>query len=378
MIFFILFLLSSIATATAMAAAIGNTAMITGEYYVCPNATLKSSTKLFPTTTKKNRLRIMQYNVEWLFVNYFANSDCPGNGCTWKNQTHAQEHLEHVAKVVADLNPDILNLCEVEGCSELQMLIDQMMMKASAITSASASESAIDYQAYLVKGTDTATGQNVGILSRIPLEIPLLRTELKKTFPIPGSKCGYTGAAGTQGVSKHYLTHFHWAAAAEGGIQVALIGAHLLANPTDPQRCAEREAQAQILAELARNQTQLGYEVILWGDFNDYDGEILDENNHLPTSQVLEILKNATSPAMISSASFVENQSLRASDWWDADGNCFATANEYSMIDHVLMTPAIARLVRKVEFYRTGYVEDCSKLDSDHYPVVVDFDLLLG
>ncbi len=368
MIFFILFLLSSIiatATATAMAAAIGNTALTTGEYYVCPNATLKSSTKLFPTTTKKNRLRIMQYNVEWLFVNYFANSDCPGNGCTWKNQTHAQEHLEHVAKVIADLNPDILNLCEVEGCSELQMLIDELgsMKRAS-------------YQPYLVKGTDTATGQNVGILSRIPLEIPLLRTELKKTFPIPGSKCGYTGAAGTQGVSKHYLTHFHWAGA-EGGIQVALIGAQLLANPTDPQRCAEREAQAQILAELARNQTQLGYEVILWGDFNDYDGEILDENNHLPTSQVLDILKNATSPAMISSASFVENPSLRASDWWDSDGNCLATENEYSMIDHVLMTPAIARLVRKVEFYRSGYVENCSKLDSDHYPVVVDLDLLV-
>ncbi len=31
------------------------------------------------------------------------------------------------------------------------------------------------------------------------------------------------------------------------------------------------------------------YEVIILGDFNDFDGEVLDVNNNKPTSQVLNI-----------------------------------------------------------------------------------------
>ena len=39
--------------------------------------------------TDKNKLKIMQYNVEWLFLDYYKSADCPGNGCTWKNKTMA-------------------------------------------------------------------------------------------------------------------------------------------------------------------------------------------------------------------------------------------------------------------------------------------------
>lgn len=28
--------------------------------------------------------KIMQYNVEWFFIDYFAASNCPGDGCSWK------------------------------------------------------------------------------------------------------------------------------------------------------------------------------------------------------------------------------------------------------------------------------------------------------
>ena len=31
----------------------------------------------------KNSFRLMQYNVEWLFLDYYSAADCPGNGCTW-------------------------------------------------------------------------------------------------------------------------------------------------------------------------------------------------------------------------------------------------------------------------------------------------------
>jgi hypothetical protein len=100
----------------------------------------------------KNKLRLVQYNVEWLFIDYYAPMNCPGDGCTWKNITEANTHMNYVAKVVADLNPDIINFCEVEGCDELTILGEQLDGT---------------YTPYLKKGTDTGTGQNVGMLTSL-------------------------------------------------------------------------------------------------------------------------------------------------------------------------------------------------------------------
>ena len=79
---------------------------------VCPTVTSPNADR----RTDKNTLRIMQYNVEWLFTDYYKNADCPGENCTWKNETAAQTHLTYVANVINDVQPDIINLCEVEGC----------------------------------------------------------------------------------------------------------------------------------------------------------------------------------------------------------------------------------------------------------------------
>ena len=68
--------------------------------------------------TNKNAFRIVQYNVEWLFVDYYNQADCPGEQCTWKNQTEALTHLSYVSNVIKDINPDVVNFCEVEGCDE--------------------------------------------------------------------------------------------------------------------------------------------------------------------------------------------------------------------------------------------------------------------
>jgi hypothetical protein len=72
----------------------------------------------------KSKLRLVQYNVEWLFIDYCNSSQCPGTGCTWVNQSEAETHMDYVSKVVKDLNPDIINFCEVEGCDELNILKD--------------------------------------------------------------------------------------------------------------------------------------------------------------------------------------------------------------------------------------------------------------
>lgn len=306
----------------------------------------------------KNKLRLVQYNVEWLFIDYYSPMNCPGSGCTWVNQTEAYTHMDYVAKTVKYLNPDIINFCEVEGCDELNILKDKLDDNS--------------YNPYLKKGTDTSTGQNVGMLTRIDPNINLYRTEVKYNYPLPNSGCGYTGVTSSTGVSKHFITEFTF-----NNYNVALISAHLIAIPTDSSRCAQREAQASILQSVIYDYINDGYEVIMMGDFNDYDAEIMDINSNKPTSNVLDILKGYKGDAaghykLYSVAEeIVQNQ--RYSDWWDSDNNCDTSSQkDYSMIDHVLVTDAIRKNIANVFIYH-GYNEYCGKYDSDHYPVVIDF-----
>jgi exonuclease III len=282
--------------------------------------------------------------------------NCPGDGCTWKNISEAQTHMDYVAKRIKALNPDIINFCEVEGCDELNILKDKLDGT---------------YLPYLKKGTDSATGQNVGTLTRVDPLKSLYRSELKYNYPISGSKCGYTGTGGSSGVSKHYITEYEF-----GGSNIAFISAHLLAIPTDPPRCAQREAQALVLQNVIANYINNGFEIIMIGDFNDYDAEVLDVNSNKPTSQVLDILKGLkgdfAGKYQLYSAAETITQNERYSDWWDSDNNCnTASSKDYSMIDHVLVTDKIRKNIINTFIYH-GYDEFCGKYDSDHYPVVID------
>ncbi len=300
------------------------------------------------------QLRLVQYNVEWLFIDQYQN--CPGSGCAWSNQSMAQTHMKYVADVVNDLSPDILNLCEVEGCDELNQLISLTNNK---------------FRPYLIKGTDSATGQNVGMLTLIdPIE-NLYRTEERVSYPITGSSCGYSGSSGTEGVSKHYITRFKI-----DNIYISMISAHLLAYPTDSTRCTEREAQAQVLQNQIFNIYSQGDEIIVLGDFNDYDNRVLDMNNDEPISQVLDILKGIKGfyGGMYELYSVAQkiNQSERYTEWYDENSNCKAESNEFSMIDHVLVTPNLYSKISGAWIYH-GYTEYCDTFNSDHYPVVVDF-----
>lgn len=309
--------------------------------------------------SQENRIRLVQYNAEWLFLNYYSPMNCPGTGCTWVNQSQAEKHMQYVANVVNDLKPDIMNVCEVEGCYEMSAL-------KSALPQSSY------YNVYLKQGTDTATGQNVGLMTAITPIANLTRTEEKIQYPLADSKCGYTGANGTVGVSKHYLTEYILF-----GRRILFAGIHLLAYPEDATRCAEREAQAQIIQNVVANYIkEIGGEVIVLGDLNDFDGRVLDANRNVPTSRVLDILKgyvgkHAGEYELLTATEKIPEVE-RFSDWWDENADCVGTADEFSLIDHVLVTPFLFERIQTAYVYH-GYDEFCGKYDSDHYPFVVDF-----
>lgn len=293
-------------------------------------------------------LRITQYNAEWLFIDYYAGMDCPGNGCTWHSKTDATTHLNYVANAINTLNPDIINICEVEGINELNMLREYLDTNLIS---------------YLKQGTDTGTGQNVGLLSKIKPSIDLYRTEEKVKYPIENSLCG-SNITGTTGVSKHYITEFKM-----NNMDIALIGIHLLAIPTDPDRCVKREAQAQVIQNVVTKYIQRGFEVIVLGDMNDYDAEVLDLNSNKPTSRVLDILKGN----YLINVAININKNDRYSDWWDSDNNCNTNSNQdLSMIDHILISDKLTNYIKDVFIYH-GYAEYCGKWNSDHWPLVIDF-----
>ena len=110
-------------------------------------------------------------------------------------------------------------------------------------------------------GTDTSTGQNVALLTRIDPSQPLARSEERVQFPVQGSSCGYQRRKGrkpkakleTSGVSKHFTARFSLAnpwcnrsssSCAVPSLDISVVAAHLVSKPVDPRACAQREAQA--------------------------------------------------------------------------------------------------------------------------------------
>lgn len=317
-----------------------------------------------------SKLRLVQFNAEWLFIDYYSPSNCPGNGCSWTTLDDANYHMSLISNIITELNPDIINICEVESCNELNMLIDEIDMNKDV-------NATNTYNPYLIKGTDTSTGQNVGMITKIDPIVNLYRSEEKITYPIEGTKCGNTSVYGTTGVSKHYITEFSLNLESSEKMNVALIGAHLLAIPTDPSRCVQREAQAQVLQNIIHTYFLKNFEVIVMGDMNDYDMETLDMNSNKPTSRVLNIIKGiegdkAGTYSLTNSAHKLD-QKERYSDWYDSDNNCDTMSNkDYSMIDHILVSKLLESRIKDVFIYHS-YSEYCGKMNSDHYPVVVDF-----
>jgi len=352
----------------------------------CPKAPAQPQDR----RTNKSLLKVATYNAEWLFLDTYNAASCPGSGCPWANYSEAVKHLYAVAEQLVIINADIVVIEEVRSCEvliELAKVLSNGSMNAfyrnlkhknpekepfeheherHEDDSEDKAKENLDlgYVPYLVQGTDTATGQNVGILTRIDPATNLNRTAQRYNYPISSSKCGYTGSPGDYGVSKHFFATFKVAGL---NAPLLLIGGHLLAFPDRVDRCAQREAQASVLGDLVMRGLEDGYHVIATGDFNDYDPAVPDSSNNVAISQVLPILRNAFSEGseLTNSASFLQ-RSNRYSAWYSQT----ACIPLYSMIDHLLIDSVLASRVTFVEISHT-YPAVCNDYNSDHWPVVV-------
>ena len=97
-----------------------------------------------------------------------------------------------------------------------------------------------------------------------------------------------------------------------------------------------------------------------------------DANNNIPISKVVDIIRGSE---LYTATSFIE-KSERKTDWWDKNSDCSSVSTEFSMIDHILMTPYLYNHIKDVSIYT--YPEYCGTYNSDHFPVIVDFDFYVS
>ena len=268
-------------------------------------------------------------------------------------------HIEMklVAQYLDHFDADIILLQETCDCWTIRQLISAMPINGP------------HYRPYLLKGTDTGTGQNVALITKVdPLE-DLYRSDEYVPYPVEGSSCPSSNT-GTQGCSKHFRARFH-----VDGLDrdLSIFNFHFLAYPDDTSRCLQREGQAEIIANMIKEEVMRGNLIIAAGDYNDFASSICDINCNRPISMVESILLNAGD--LINSANRITQIDERYASWYDCSNDCVVSTKCFSMIDHVLMSQngLFDRIVdMRIDH---GFDNGCDTLYSDHWPYIITFDL---
>lgn len=284
-------------------------------------------------------VRLATFNGEFLFD---GTGDEGGADFPWKGDpVAARAHQEAVAGVLRTLDADVVLVTETEHLGVLEALVAGPL-------------AGLGYTPYLVDGHDTFTGQDVGLLSRLPIEA-VGRTDERV-------EVGLTDE--TYGVSKNC-----WAHLTLSGVPTTLIGVHFLAQPDNPERKDQREAQAEVIRRLVAREGAAGRAVVVLGDLNDFDDTTPDRSGSHPITDVLARIKSA-GPAPDDDLRNVladVPQRQRFTNLYDRDGDELVEPGELSALDHVLLSPALYARVREVRYV---HAHDPLRV-SDHFPVVV-------
>ena len=290
-------------------------------------------------------VRIAAFNAEFLF-------DGEGNegddviDFPWKGDpAKSRAHRDAIAESIRRVDADVVVIPESENLRVLEMMIEESLAD-------------LGYRAYLVDGQDTFTGQDVGLLSRIAVE-DVGRTN--ERVPVGVSDQTY-------GVSKNM-----WARMTIGGVPVTLIGLHFLARPLDAERAPRREAQAEVIRRLVEAEMAQGREVVVLGDFNDFEPDVLDRAGSRPVTRVMATIKSAGPGPEDDLRNVLGEipQADRFTALYDRAGDEIIEEGELSAIDHILLSPGLYSRLREVVY---AHVHDPREV-SDHFPLAVSLAL---
>ena len=301
---------------------------------VADSTTLGPLTLSAPTFTAEG-IRVATLNAEFMFDGLEPDGEAT---FAWKDDSlAAANHRRGIGDIVAMLDVDIIMFQEIENEFVLQMMIDESLSDTG-------------YEAYFVQGFDSFTRQNVGLISRIPVEECGRIDERER---VEGTRQEY-------GVSKNM-----WARLEIEGIPTTIIGLHFLAQPDNVERAPRREAQARVIYNFAQAEADAGRELIILGDFNDFDGEVPDRKGSRPITNVLSTIKSA-GDGMINVMGEVHQQD-RFTTHWDRNNDGRVTNDELSAIDHLLISTGLYLHLVDVQFVHAHN----PMYGPDHFPIVV-------
>jgi hypothetical protein len=251
------------------------------------------------------------------------------------------------------LDADILIALETENCYTLQRVRAQM-------------KTGSQYKVFFVQGKDSSTGQDVLMMTRIDPDGPVTRTDNRAHYPVAGTKCGWKDE-GDSGLSKNLEARF----TVPGLPPIYFLAVHLVARPTDPERCAQREAQALVMRDLIRLRAGATSDtgIIVVGDFNDWDDTIVDADDSKPISHVMSIVKSATTPPLVATSSFA----AQADRWTHCSTYCNKPV--CSLIDHILVNNKLLGYAADIAYELRNRTKQCVADkpvgSSDHWPVII-------
>lgn len=307
------------------------------------NGGVQTSGAVPSTAPAPDAIRIATLNAEFLFDGLDGEGQA---SFAWKGDPAlARAHRDAVGEVIRTIDADVLMLQEVEHLGVLESMLAESL-------------AGMGYRAYLVDGRDSFTGQDVGLLSRLPVD-EVGRTDERVT--VPGTRQPY-------GVSKNM-----WVRLDLGGVPTTLVGVHFLARPDDVSRRPQRETQAEVIRRLVVQEMEAGRAVAVLGDLNDFDADTPDRAGNTPITDVLGTVKRAgPGPDDDLRNVMAEVRQLdRYTSFWDRDRDEQIDEGELSAIDHVLLSPRLHRALSAVEYVH-GY--DPREV-TDHFPIVVTLDL---
>jgi hypothetical protein len=351
----------------------------------------------------RTRLKVVTFNAEWLFLfgenNYIpcpANSNDPRilkssestEGCPWKSINEAENHLKQVAAEIARIDADFVTILEVEDCRVLNVLLEALSEASNTCSGAESGSPNCGYVPYLIKSRDTATGQSIGILSRLdPLE-DLGQVDHSVQMQIGSTRCvsreiNAKDALKSIRPSKSFIFKIAPYFKGDTSSEIALIGLHLISR-TRADNCLRREAQAySVRREMESMKANVEKEKkenpdwIVLGDFNDGDSALVDASDQEPDSSALSIIRGSESAAnslrLINSLERIEKEK-RFSAIFCSSKSPFSTRSKChrSLVDHILLSPGLTIIDAGIENSRNSDPKSPKvyrERISDHFPV---------
>ena len=139
---------------------------------------------------------IATYNALWLF---------DGWEDAHRSIDTADQHIADVARVVAELNADVVNVVELENCHVLSKVAELAQM----VSSHGSKNAPGSLHVYVPPSADSSTRQTVGVISKYRLQPPGARRSPRRVaYPVAGSNCGYSPPPRghrSSGLSKHWF-----------------------------------------------------------------------------------------------------------------------------------------------------------------------------